>query len=896
MGTRDWFAPVAGGEAPGSARRSWAVATALRFALGLVLAVALASACLAGPSYQVPVGPRAIAMGGAFSSVADDISAIYWNPAGIPLVGHQEILGTHANLYGADITDNYFAFLLPLAPNHAVAVDWYHSGFDDSELDFGHNRFDLSYGWRLHPNLSAGINVKYLTQNTDLDGVNVRNDSGKGADVGMLVFFLKNLRWGLVAQDVFDTYVGGRDKSANPTFPMNVRTGISYDYKSLGTVAFDVDDRYHLGLEARPIKIASIRAGFEKDVEGSEGATYSAGFGLQYSIFRFDYAYVMPPVLDNTTHLGFSMAFNFNPSKIRIEKVEARDLYLSLHKSYARDSFGSVLVKNLDEKPITAKLSVLVPEMMEAPSEQEILVRPKASQEFPLTAVLPDKVMARMGDGPVEVRVSTTYQSQRLMRTEKTSTRCIAYGPGAIDWGQGAEQVAAFVTTRDPAVDALARAACGSVAQKQEYPLGNRNIGFASAIFDALSVLSVAYVPDPHNPYSSMAETAHAVDTVHYPRETLESRSGDCDDTSVLMAALLGNVGIATKIVDVPGHMFLMFDTGIHERNRSALGIDEKMYAVSDGGVWIPLETTAIGKGFPEAWRIGAESYASWASRGRADLVDVAASQLRYEPSEPPAAAGGAVSLDLARLGEATARDQGELAAWRDTYIAAHYGGLDQDLTASVGALNELAHVYFAAGRLEEARAKLEEALGRDPQSAAAHNNLAAVCVAEGDIDAALSHCSAALKGDPSDAGIWLNSGLIQYALGDTAAAGQSFAKGISLSGGYAQACKLLGLAPGEELAVGAREKMSDEEARLLLKSAFGRVPEAAAKQTETGAVAEKAPGAVTSGGEVPGKAAPGGEEAVPKPVPPSAATRTRAAGVRAGDQMALEGILYWKE
>src|SRR2546426_3487924 len=82
----------------------------------------------AGTSLQVPIGPRAIAMGGAFSSIADDAEALYWNPAGLPWIGHQELTGTHANLFGSDIQDNYAAFVLPLTRQQAAAVDWYRSG------------------------------------------------------------------------------------------------------------------------------------------------------------------------------------------------------------------------------------------------------------------------------------------------------------------------------------------------------------------------------------------------------------------------------------------------------------------------------------------------------------------------------------------------------------------------------------------------------------------------------------------------------------------------------------------------------------------------------------------------------------------------------------------------
>src|SRR5436309_15296126 len=74
--------------------------------LATCILTALASPSLAGPSLQVPIGPRAIAMGGAFSSISDDAEALYWNPAGLPWIGHQEITATHANLFGSDIKDS----------------------------------------------------------------------------------------------------------------------------------------------------------------------------------------------------------------------------------------------------------------------------------------------------------------------------------------------------------------------------------------------------------------------------------------------------------------------------------------------------------------------------------------------------------------------------------------------------------------------------------------------------------------------------------------------------------------------------------------------------------------------------------------------------------------------
>ena len=763
----------------------------------VVLSVLAAPAlCFSAISQQVPVGPRGIAMGGAFSSIADDATALFWNPAGLARIGHQEITGAHANLFNSGINDNFAAFVLPLSLNHAVAIDWYHSGFDDNELAFGENRIDFAYAYKVGSIFSAGITAKYLTRGTDLDGSNVRRGTGAGLDLGVLATPIEALHLGLVAQDLSNTKLNYSEGGSDVVYPRNVRAGASYEYKRWGTVAFDVDDRWHLGAEVTPIEQVALRAGFEDDREGPERATFTYGAGFKVGVFRFDYALVNHPTLESTNHFGLAMEFNFNPSQVRIEKVAARDLYTSLYKTYAREGIGTAQVRNLQDKALSAKLKVFIPELMDSPSEQDIVLRPKAVQEIPLTAVFPEKVLSQGGDRPIQLQVSASYQSKRLMRTEKSATKGLAYGPGAINWGEGVAQAAAFVTINDPAVDALAREVSRTVALMPKDPLGNRNLSFTAGLLDALATLGVAYVPDPNNPYTSISETPHAVDTIHYPAETLEKRVGDCDDTSVLMAALLGNVGVATKFVDAPGHLFLLVDTGVHERNRLALEVDEGMYVVSDDEVWIPLETTAISKGFAEAWKAGAESYVSWASRGRVALVDVTEAQSRYEPATLPGERK-TPALDAPALSARLAQDAQKVAAWKKEYMDSVYGKAPK-LEASLAALGEVAHVFFLAGRNEEARAKLNEILTRDPNSAAANNNIAATFMAQGDMARALEHYLAAVAGDPSDPGIQLNLGLARYFSGDTARASLILADAMARSGGYAAACGLLGLAVDE--------------------------------------------------------------------------------------------------
>ncbi len=785
-------------------------------------ATGLLAASVAGssPSSQVPIGPRAIAMGGAFTSIADDATSLFWNPAGLARIGHQEIAAAHADLFDSGIRDNVLSFVLPLSPNQAVGADWYHSGFDDNELGFSENRVDVAWALKVRPWLWAGVGGKLITQNTDLDATSLRSSRGVGMDLGALAVPLEHVRLGFVAQDFLNTRIKSTDGTSDVAYPRNVRAGVSYTWTRWGTAAFDIDDRWHLGLEATPHEVMSLRLGAEKDRHGIEPTTWTYGLGLKAGLFRVDWARADHPTLAPTDHFAMAMEFNFNPAQVRVERIAAHDMFTSLYKSYSSEPLGVVQVRNLQDRPLATKVGVYVPELMSAPSEQDLILRPKAVHEVPLTAVLDERVLGQRGDLPVQIQVSVSYQSRRLVRREKASTRAVAYAPGAIDWSQGMAQAAAFATTRDPAVDAVARQAAHIVASRDRDAFGNRNLSFTAAMVEALATLGVAYVPDPNNPYASIADTQRAVDTINYPYQTLERLSGDCDDTTVLLASLLGNVGIRTQFVDAPGHIFLLVDTGLHERNRMALGVDSTLVVIDDEEVWIPIETTALAKGFAEAWRLGAEEVASWSMRGQIAYVDVEQAQARYEPAYPPGDRKP-VALDTARVAERLAAAAGSVDAWRRDFYTARYGGLPKDLEASVQALDEIAHVLFDGGDLDGARVQLEQALARAPQSIAAHNNFAIVLAAADSLDEAEEHWRTALVLGAKHPGVWLNLGLGRWALGDTLSASQFIAYGVIAAGGYEQACGLIGLTPQDSLNRAGVDQSSRADTRAALLHAL---------------------------------------------------------------------------
>ena len=144
---------------------------------------------------------------------------------------------------------------------------------------------------------------------------------------------------------------------------------------------------------------------------------------------------------------------------------------------------------------------------------------------------------------------------------------------------------------------------------------------------------------------------------------------------------------------------------------------------------------------------------------------------------------------------------------------------------------------------------------------------MGAVLAAQGDLDRATEQFRAAAVTGGNDAGIWLNLGLARYAAGDSIGAEEPMTRGVTLSGGYPEACALLGLAPDVEESREGTKRMSAEEARELLRAALRKVPRPVPGATNAARRAQK-----------------------PK------AWASRIAGSRSGEHMDLADVLYWKQ
>src|SRR5438105_11853038 len=83
-----------------------------RAALVVPPAHASASGGQVGEFLSYGAGARAMAMGSAFTSVSDDASGTYWNPAGLSQVTRQELTLMQSTLF-ADTTLDFYSYVHP---------------------------------------------------------------------------------------------------------------------------------------------------------------------------------------------------------------------------------------------------------------------------------------------------------------------------------------------------------------------------------------------------------------------------------------------------------------------------------------------------------------------------------------------------------------------------------------------------------------------------------------------------------------------------------------------------------------------------------------------------------------------------------------------------------------
>jgi len=255
------------------------------------------------------VGARALGMGSAFTAIADNADAPFWNPAGLSQIKKYEVTAMQTKM-STDADHYYVSFAMPCLSG-GLGLSWIQVGMGSITQTSGttdaygevenlgifsyySNAYLLAYGQNITDNISFGLTAKYLT--SDMPGlISVEGGSAWGYSVtpGILYRPSQNLSIGFKLDEAVNYQKWGTD--TEEIAPSKYRLGIAYamlitNYPLL--LSCDISQVNKAGYAAEASGGAELQLGqFALRLGTSDGAlTAGAGFGVEH--VRIDYAYV----------------------------------------------------------------------------------------------------------------------------------------------------------------------------------------------------------------------------------------------------------------------------------------------------------------------------------------------------------------------------------------------------------------------------------------------------------------------------------------------------------------------------------------------------------------------------------------------------------------------------
>lgn len=275
--------------------------------------------------FSIGAGSRGISLGRAYSTLADDASAPYWNPAALKNVQSMQFMAMYLpSLTGGDylgIDYMYAGFVYPTLSAGAFGIGYTRAGStfpmtDEDHRPLGEGTYSesqllVSYAAERHVGwffgtLAGGASFKINRQIVDPFSA-----TAPGVDIGLLYTpdSFRALKIGINLQDL----VGGSYKldNADDEVRRTIMMGAGYTYGFDNGSAlrlmlqYDMpevaDSRFHIGAEYAFSKMISLRAGFDD-------GTPTFGLGVGYRNYGLDYAF------QSKDEVGSSQAFTFNAS------------------------------------------------------------------------------------------------------------------------------------------------------------------------------------------------------------------------------------------------------------------------------------------------------------------------------------------------------------------------------------------------------------------------------------------------------------------------------------------------------------------------------------------------------------------------------------------------------
>jgi tetratricopeptide (TPR) repeat protein len=292
--------------------------------------------------FSLGAGSRAIGVGRAFVTNADDATAPYWNPAALKNVQQMQFtamyMPLYGNLFGADYT--YFGFVYPTLSAGAFGLGYTRVGStfkisDDQDRPEGDGNYSesqllISYAAERHLGFLAGTLATGVSFKINRQIVDPYSDTAPGLDLG---FHYAPDRWpdfaiGINVQDL----VGAQYhlNQADDTIDRTILAGAGYTRHFASGAALSLmmqydspqraSSKFHVGAEYLFSKYIALRAGFDD-------GTATFGLGVGVNNYGLDYAFYSKSDVGSTQAFSFNarMGQTLDERKAAIEEQRAAD-------------------------------------------------------------------------------------------------------------------------------------------------------------------------------------------------------------------------------------------------------------------------------------------------------------------------------------------------------------------------------------------------------------------------------------------------------------------------------------------------------------------------------------------------------------------------------------------
>lgn len=295
----------------------------------------------AAPFLNLGVGPRSIAMGGAFVATANDVSALYWNPAGVAKMNNSGALFSHSK-WIANIDYNWAGAVINMDDAGVLGISVTNLDYGDLELTtlrepegtggtFTANdmAIAITYAKKLTDRFSIGGSVKYISQN-------IWNSAATALAIDLGVLFYSDiygLRIGAAITNLgSDMQISGSDLNIQHDIDQTVYGNNDQILGALNTDKWPLSLTFKIGVAMDVIEMEDHKLTIAMDALHPSDNKESMNIGFEYLVFdmfalRGGYKSLF---LDNTEEgltYGFGVNYDFSPS-------------LNLSINYAYQEFG----------------------------------------------------------------------------------------------------------------------------------------------------------------------------------------------------------------------------------------------------------------------------------------------------------------------------------------------------------------------------------------------------------------------------------------------------------------------------------------------------------------------------------------------------------------------------